>query len=113
MPTLSITVTADQAAKLQMAVYAILPELFPVGASVILKRSDNSVLLASDGSADNFRALTDAQYQTLVNNGKPANDDMIAKMSKRFWSERIGTSNEMRANYQRALSLAANVENIE
>lgn len=100
MATLSITISADRAARMQLAVYSNRPDLFPLAAPVILNRATNAVLLASDGTGDNFKTLTDAQLQALINNGKPSDDAALQTVTNQFWTERMRTAAQTRRNYQ-------------
>jgi hypothetical protein len=107
MAIVTINITADQAAKLQIATYSNEPHLFPEGAPVILNRATNAVLLASDGTGNNYKGLTDAQLTGLINNGKPADDADITAVTRRFWSERIKTAAQTRRNYQSSIAVEA------
>lgn len=74
MANADLIVTYDTAVwiQFQLALYVTHPEMFPVGTDVIVATAGGASLLASDGSGANALALTNAQINTLISNGKPA-----------------------------------------
>lgn len=88
--------SVDQWVKLQLAMYAASPGLFPEGESVIIARTDSSPLLVSDGYADNLWTLTDAQLTALITAGKPADDSVVLTATRSWWARTIKAVKEER-----------------
>lgn len=74
MANADLIVTYDAAVwiQFQLALYVAHPDQFPIGTDVIVAIAGGASLLASDGSGANALALTNAQINSLIANGKPA-----------------------------------------